>query len=128
SEGHRDDVLPGMVLRFLRSELSAIDHLLNEGMVPGHLENLSRVDNIDARVTRIHDMKAATIGDGEAQGRPHPLALRMPFGFEENRLIRAGHGGSEVPVVCRSRDVLLAPQEREEPSGHGPDGDPARAL
>src|SRR5947209_19244198 len=79
SEGHGDYVFPRMVLRFLGQELPAIDHLLNEGMVPGHLENLSRIDDVDAGITRIRDMKAATIGDGEAQGRAHPLALRMSF-------------------------------------------------
>src|SRR5207245_5861148 len=83
SEGHRDHVLPGMVLRFLGQELPAIDHLLNEGMVPGHLENLSRIDDVDAGVPRVRDMKAATVGDGEAQGRAHPLALRMSFGLRE---------------------------------------------
>src|SRR2546430_144255 len=114
SEGHGDYVFPRMVLRLLGQELPAIDHLLNEGMVPGHLENLSCIDNVDAGVTRIRHMKAATIGDGEAQGRAHPLALRMSFGLRENRLIRAGDGGSEVPVVRGSRDVLLARQKREE--------------
>src|SRR3989449_10777430 len=98
-----------MVLRFLRSELAAIDHLLNEGMVPRHLENLSFIDDVDAGVPRVRDMKAPTIGDGEAQGRAHPLVLRMPFSLQENRLIRAGYGGCEDPAVRGWREVLLRP-------------------
>src|SRR2546426_3016390 len=128
SEGHGDYVFPRMVLRFLGQELPAIDHLLNEGMVPGHLENLSRIDDVDAGITRIRDMKAATVSDGEAQGRAHPLALRMPFGLRYNRLIRAGDGGSEVPVVRGSRDVLLARQKREERACDRLDRNPARHL
>src|SRR3989442_13213883 len=104
SEGHGDYVFPRMVLRLLGQELPAIDHLLNEGMVPGHLENLSCIDNVYAGVTRIRHMKAATIDDGRPQGHAHPRALRMPFGLRENRLIRTGNGGSQVPGVRSPRE------------------------
>src|SRR3989449_6146117 len=77
SEGHRDHIFPRMVLRFLWQQLPAIDHLLNEGMVAGHLENLSLIDDVDAGVARVRDVETAAVGDGEAQGRTHPLALRM---------------------------------------------------
>src|SRR5207245_5485010 len=87
-----------------------------------------RIDDVDAGVSRVRDMKAATIGDGEAQGRPHPLALRMPFGLRENRLIRTGKGGSEAAVVRGSRDVLLARQKREERACDRLARDPPRHL
>src|SRR2546425_2368690 len=97
-------------------------------MVAGHLENLSLIDDVDAGVARVRDVETAAVGDGEAQGRTHPLALRMPFRFQENRLIRAGNRGSEVAVVRSSRDVLLARQERKERARDGLNRNPARHL
>src|SRR2546427_13267040 len=97
-------------------------------MVAGHLENLSLIDDVDAGVARVRDVETAAVGDGEAQGRTHPLALRMPFRFQENRLIRAGNGGAEVAVVRSSRDVLLARQERKERGTDSLNRSPARHL
>src|SRR2546430_17181158 len=45
-EGHRDHVLPRMVPGVVRGKLPPVDHLLNEGVVPRHLVNLPRVDDV----------------------------------------------------------------------------------
>src|SRR5438445_712178 len=42
-----------MVSRFLGQDLASVDQLLNERVVPGHLENLSCTDNVDPGVSRI---------------------------------------------------------------------------
>src|SRR5256884_6378926 len=103
-----------MVSRFLGQDLASVDQLLNERVVPGHLENLSCTDNVNPGVSRIRDMKAATISDREAQRRPHPLALRMPSGLCKDGLIGVAHGGPELVVIRRWRDPLFACPERGE--------------
>src|SRR5437867_344847 len=112
SEGHRDHVLPGMVLRFLRSELAAIDHLLNEGMVPRHLENLSFIDDVDAGVPRVRDMKAPTVGDGEAQGRAPPHVRGKPDFPPGGANDRIGHPGGHFFPIRVSRHPHRPPRRR----------------
>src|SRR5256886_379763 len=60
-EGHRDHVLPGMVPGVVRGKLPPVDHLLNKGVVPRHLVNLPRVDDVRPGVTGVRDMKDAPI-------------------------------------------------------------------
>src|SRR3989475_12348352 len=128
SEGQRDHVLPRTVSRFLGQDLASVDQFLNERVVPGYLENLPCIDDVDPGASRIRDVEAATVGDREAQRRPHPLALRMPSGLCENRLIGVAHRGPELVVIRRWRNRFFAGQEREERPGDRLNSNPARDL
>ena len=127
-EGHRDHVLPRVVPRVLGRELPSVDHLLNEGVVPRHLVDLSRIDDVRARVAGVGHMEGATIGDRKAEGRPHPFAFRMYLGLRDDGLIGEADGGSELVVVDRARDVGLAHQEWQERPGDALYRDPARDI
>src|SRR3989440_7846947 len=83
SEGHRDHVLPRVMPRVLGRQLPPVDHLLDEGVVPRHLVDLSRIDDVRAGVAGVGHMESATIGDRKAEGRPHPFTFRMYLGLRE---------------------------------------------
>ena len=115
----RDEVLAGVTERLLLGDLTVLDHLLNEGVVPGDLPDGRFIDDIGTAVPRVRHIDVRVIHDGGDDSGPHPGEFRVGGRHVEDLEIGVGDG-SYQQVSDGGRTHVL-PVGGGDPFGDGPD-------